>query len=201
MLNCSVMSNSLWLMECSPPASSVHGISRARILEWVAMPSSMGSSWPRDQMHLLCFLDCRQSLSTEPLGHRFLKNNFVYIFFIVSGTGFSLLFRISLVVVSGAILCCGVQASHCGGFSCCGAWALGRSGFSSCSHAREHRLDSCDTWHSCSEACGSLPRSGIEPVSPALAGGFLSTEPSWKTRYRNFCLLFALIFLRGSVWY
>ena len=27
-------------MDCSPPGSSVHGISQARILEWVAMPSS-----------------------------------------------------------------------------------------------------------------------------------------------------------------
>ena len=32
----------------SPPVSSVHGISQARILQWVAMPSSRGSSWPRD---------------------------------------------------------------------------------------------------------------------------------------------------------
>ena len=35
-------------MDCSPPGSSVHGISQARILEWVAMPSSRGSSQPRD---------------------------------------------------------------------------------------------------------------------------------------------------------
>ena len=35
-------------MDCSPPGSSVHGIIQARILEWVAMPSSRGSSWPRD---------------------------------------------------------------------------------------------------------------------------------------------------------
>ena len=34
-------------MECSPPGSTVHGILRARILEWVAMPSSRGSSQPR----------------------------------------------------------------------------------------------------------------------------------------------------------
>ena len=32
----------------SPPGSSVHGLLRARILEWVAMPSSRRSSWPRD---------------------------------------------------------------------------------------------------------------------------------------------------------
>ena len=32
---------------CSPPGSSVHGILQARILGWVSMPSSRGSSWPR----------------------------------------------------------------------------------------------------------------------------------------------------------
>ena len=37
------------LVDCSPPGSSVHGILQARILEWVAMPSSRGSSQPRDQ--------------------------------------------------------------------------------------------------------------------------------------------------------
>ena len=32
-----------------PPGFSVHGILQARILEWVAIPSSTGSSPPRDQ--------------------------------------------------------------------------------------------------------------------------------------------------------
>ena len=36
-------------MDYDPPGSSVHGILQARILEWVAMPSSMGSSQPRGQ--------------------------------------------------------------------------------------------------------------------------------------------------------
>ena len=36
-------------MDCSPPGSSVHGISQARIREWVAMPSSRGSSRTRDR--------------------------------------------------------------------------------------------------------------------------------------------------------
>ena len=31
-------------VDCSPAASSVHGILQARILEWVAVPSSKGSS-------------------------------------------------------------------------------------------------------------------------------------------------------------
>ena len=36
-------------MNCSPPGSFVHGILQVRILEWVAMPFSRGSSQPRDR--------------------------------------------------------------------------------------------------------------------------------------------------------
>ena len=39
-------------MGCRPLDSTVHGISQARILEWVAISSSRGSSWPRDQTHI-----------------------------------------------------------------------------------------------------------------------------------------------------
>ena len=39
-------------MDCSPAGFSVHGIFQARILEWVAMPSSRGSS--RDQTQVSC---------------------------------------------------------------------------------------------------------------------------------------------------
>ena len=35
-------------MDCSLPGSSTHGILQARILEWVVIPSSRGSSHPRD---------------------------------------------------------------------------------------------------------------------------------------------------------
>ena len=35
-------------MDCSPPGSSVHGILQARILEWVVVPFSRGSSQTRD---------------------------------------------------------------------------------------------------------------------------------------------------------
>ena len=42
--SCPTLSNPL---DCSLPGSSVHGISQARILEWVAISSSMGSAWPR----------------------------------------------------------------------------------------------------------------------------------------------------------
>ena len=41
-------------VDCSPPGSSVHGILQARILECVAMPSSRGSSQPRDWTHISC---------------------------------------------------------------------------------------------------------------------------------------------------
>ena len=39
-------------MNCSPPGSSVHGILQARTVEWVAMPSSRGSSPPRDRSRI-----------------------------------------------------------------------------------------------------------------------------------------------------
>ena len=41
-------------MECSPPGCSVHGILPARMLERVAMPSSRGSSPPRDGIRVPC---------------------------------------------------------------------------------------------------------------------------------------------------
>ena len=40
--------------DCSPSGSSVPGILQARILEWVAMPFSKGSSRPRDQTWVSC---------------------------------------------------------------------------------------------------------------------------------------------------
>ena len=41
-------------MGCSPPGSSVDGISLARILEWASMPSSRGSSRPRHEICISC---------------------------------------------------------------------------------------------------------------------------------------------------
>ena len=39
-------------MDCSPPCSSVHGISQTRTLEWVAISFCRGSSWLRDQIQV-----------------------------------------------------------------------------------------------------------------------------------------------------
>ena len=44
-------------MDCSPPGPSVHGILKVRILEWIVMPSSMGSSLPRDQTQVSSALE------------------------------------------------------------------------------------------------------------------------------------------------
>ena len=41
-------------MDCSPPGSSVHGISQARVLEWVAISFSRGSFWSRDWTQVSC---------------------------------------------------------------------------------------------------------------------------------------------------
>ena len=41
-------------VDCSPPGSSVYGILQARILEWVAISFSRGSSWPKDGTQVSC---------------------------------------------------------------------------------------------------------------------------------------------------
>ena len=41
-------------MDCSPSGASVHGISQTRILEWVAISFSRGSSWPRLRTRISC---------------------------------------------------------------------------------------------------------------------------------------------------
>ena len=56
-------------MDCSPPGTSVHGILQERILEWVAMSHSRGSSQPRDRTCVSCS-SCiaGRFFTTEPLG-------------------------------------------------------------------------------------------------------------------------------------
>ena len=88
----------------------------------------------------------------------------------------------------GATLCFGARASHCGGFSCCRACALGTRAsvvvarrLSSCgSRALERRLSSCGALAQLLCGMWDLPGPGLEHVSPALAGGFLTTAPSGK---------------------
>jgi len=41
-------------MNCGLPGSTVHRILQARIVEWIAIPFSRDSSWPRDQIQVSC---------------------------------------------------------------------------------------------------------------------------------------------------
>ena len=53
-------------LDCSPPGSSVHGILQARILEWVAISFSRGSSWPGIEPRSPALQE--DPLQTEPPG-------------------------------------------------------------------------------------------------------------------------------------
>ena len=69
----------------------------------------------------------------------------------------------------GPLSSCGARASRCSRLSCCGAQPPGHAGSATvaprlCRHSALSRM-----W--------DPPRSGIEPVSSALAGGFFTTEP------------------------
>ena len=61
-----IMSDSFDTVDCSPPGSSIHEISQARILEWIAISFSRGSSWPMGQNLYPCV--GRQFLYTESPG-------------------------------------------------------------------------------------------------------------------------------------
>ena len=63
-------------LDYSRLGSSVHGILQARILEWVAMPSSRASFWPRDQTHVSCVsCDAGKFFTAEPPGKPYLSSN------------------------------------------------------------------------------------------------------------------------------
>ena len=106
--------------------------------------------------------------------------------------------RFSLVAASGGYSSLRCAAAHCGGLSRCGAWALGAQasavvarGLSSCgSRAPEHRLSSCGAGAQLLRGMWDPPRTGIEPVSPALTGGFPTTAPPGNSH--------KLIFLKGK---
>ena len=66
----SIVSDSVGSMDWSLPGSSIHGISQGRVLEWVAISFSWGSSWPGGlNSCLLCLLHWQaDSFTTEPPG-------------------------------------------------------------------------------------------------------------------------------------
>ena len=70
-IHCCCLVAKLCLTLCDPmdwrlPGSSVHGISQARILQWVAISFSRGSSQPGDLTQLSCIIG--ESLPSEPAG-------------------------------------------------------------------------------------------------------------------------------------
>ena len=67
---------------------------------------------------------------------------------------------------SRGLLCCNAWTSHCSGFSSFGAQAL--------------RLSSCGAGAWLSHSMWNLPGAGMEPMSPALAGGLPPAGPPWK---------------------
>ena len=71
---------------------------------------------------------------------------------------------------------CGVWASQWGDISFLRTWAPGTRA----SVVLASVLSSCGTWASSPHSTRNLPRPGIEPVSPALAAGFLSSGPPGK---------------------
>ena len=86
----------------------------------------------------------------------------------------------------GPLSSCGARASHCGVFSC---WAgAEHAGFSGCGvRAQSLRFPgsraqaySCGAWTWLLCCMWNLPGPGIEPMLPALAGGFFTTEPPGK---------------------
>ena len=88
---------------------------------------------------------------------------------------------LSLVVASR-----GYSSLRCAGFSLWWLLLLRSTGsrctgFSSCgSRALERRLSSCGAWAQLLHGMWDLPGPGLEPVSPALAGRFLTTVPPGK---------------------
>ena len=69
-------------IDCSQPASSVHRIFQARILEWVAMLPSRRSSWPKDWTRPAMLQ--ADSLPPEPQEQNKTWNNIILIFKICS---------------------------------------------------------------------------------------------------------------------
>ena len=95
-----------------------------------------------------------------------------------------------------------VRGPHCSGLSCCRARALGAwaavavaCGLRSCGlRAPELRLSSCGTWAQLPRGTWDLPGPGLEPMSPALAGGPSTTAPPGKSPAAVFIEVFSSLF-------
>ena len=105
--------------------------------------------------------------------------NFICLFFGCAGlhcsTGFS------LVEASGGLYLAVVCRLLIAVAFCCRACTLGRAGYSSWGcQALEHRFSSCGAQAYLLHGMWDLPRKGVEPMSPTLAGRFFITEAPGK---------------------
>ena len=116
----------------------------------------------------------------------------IYLFIYLAALGLSFIMRdLCCNIWDLFIAACGLFVVMRGLLSSCGTWAPEHPG----SVVAACGLSSCDMWAlepvgsvvvacrlSCPMACGILvPQPGIEPVSPALVGGFLTTGPPGKS--------------------
>ena len=138
----------------------------------------------------MAFFTAWQFASSRPIGE--LLFFFLINLFIFGCTASSLLHTgFSLVAMSG-----GYSSLWCVGLSLQWLlllWSMGSrcTGFSSCgSRALERRLSSCGAQAYLLRGMWDLPRLGLEPVSPALAGRSLNTVPPWKSGKLLYWFLF-----------
>ena len=125
---------------------------------------------------LIFFLSCLSLLTNF-----FLKNFTILVIYLFIGyTGALLLPQAFLQLWRGGLLSsCGMQASHCSGFSFCKVTSSRAQGLQLLRLlALEHRLNSCGSQAQLLRSMWDLPGSGIEPVCPA--SGFFITKPPWK---------------------
>ena len=154
---------------------------------------------------IICISFCNFIFSLKTiLEIPFFKNKFIYLFLAALALRCCVRAFLQLRRV-GATLSCGAWASYCGGFSCCRARALGTRASvvvahrlsSCCSGALEHRLSSCGAQPYLLCGMWDLPGPGLKPVSPALAGGFLTTAPPgkpWRYFYNSLFGLNPILF-------
>ena len=160
-------------MDCSPSASSVHGILQARILEWVAIAFFQGSSWPRDRTRVSCIAGrCFTTWATRealgPVKWKMRHSTFLkiicwfcfWLHWVFAGLG------LSLVMLSRAYSSRGVGASRWNDVRGGGLQALRLQSWAQAQlpHSLRHR-----------------PAPGGEPASPVGAGGRPSPGPAGKS--------------------
>ena len=147
------------LTDCSPPGFSAHGILQTRILEWIAIPFSRGSSQPRDRTRVSCIA-----------GSFFTMNSL------------STFFPISVItehwaqsLVPEQLLVCSCMPSH---------WVVSDSLTSYELALLSMEFSRQENWSGLPfPSPGGLSNPGIEPTPPAsnaLAGGFFPTLPPGK---------------------